>query len=155
MIPAHRRQLQRLENRICSSEMYSRSEYEQSVHAKLYCIELSGALEHMMRDCCVNYCKNSSNEFVTNFVSGATKSFPNPSAENILRIVSNFSKDWSVRLEAFWKDEIKDAVGSVVGNRHLIAHGRDCTVSVARVQQWHIAIKKLAQFMWVEIFELD
>ena len=42
-------------------------------------------------------------------------------------------------------DEEKDAINSVVANRHLIAHGRNVGVSHVNVKAWYKNIKRFVQ----------
>lgn len=152
MTPEHIRHLSRLRARVRDEKMFDRDEYEQSVHAKLYCIELSSVLEHLLRDAASYYCNGRSNDTISRFVKEAAKDFPNPRPDNIKKTLHRFDETWPEKLEQFWSGEIKDAVGSVVSNRHLIAHGRDCTISISRLRQWQICIEKLCDFIWKDIF---
>ena len=154
MTPEHRRQLDRIKVKVHSNKLLLSDEYNQSVHAKLYCIELFGALEHLIRDCCVYYCKNCANDYVQNFVSSTSKRFPNPNAHNILNTISSFDKNWGEKLENFWDGEVKDAVSSIVSNRHHIAHGKNCNISIIKVRNWHGSVNSLSNFLWNEVFQL-
>jgi len=49
-----------------------------------------------------------------------------------------------------WADEIKDAIGSIVGNRHLIAHGRDTSLTLSRVSDWFQAVREFIIFLELE-----
>jgi len=46
-----------------------------------------------------------------------------------------------------WFCEIKDAIGSIVGNRHLIAHGRDTTLTISRVSEWLKRVRDFIAFL--------
>ncbi|GAB5460390.1 HEPN domain-containing protein [Hoeflea alexandrii] len=152
MTPEHRKQIQRIKKRINDPILFERDEYEQSVHAKLYCVELSGVLENLLRDSTVAYCKMCANERVLNFVSKMSNRFPNPNVENILVIFSYFDEGWRDKIEQYWAGEMKDSISSIVGNRHLIAHGRNCNVSVVRLRIWVGNVEKFSNYVWNELF---
>ena len=48
-----------------------------------------------------------------------------------------FKPQWGDDLEIFVDDQgRRDAVDSIMANRHLIAHGKDSSVTVAKVRDW-------------------
>jgi hypothetical protein len=77
--------------------------------------------------------------------------FRNPDVERIAGLLYSLDRTLGAKLEDFWNDEIKDAVGSIVGNRHLIAHGRDTTLTFSRVSEWHGYTQKLIGFLEKEL----
>jgi hypothetical protein len=152
MIPEYRRQLDRLSHCLSRVGRDGLDAFYQSELAKLYCVELSGLLENLIRESISNFCKLKSHPSVARHVLASADRFTNPDTRKILSVVRTFDPDWETKLIAFWEGEIKDAVGSVVGNRHLIAHGRASNVSLARVADWQKSIGRLCDFFEQDLF---
>lgn len=73
--------------------------------------------------------------------------FQSPGPDNITQLLNAFDPNVGDRLEILWAGEIKDAIGSIVGNRHLIAHGRDTTLTLNRVSEWFKSARKFITFL--------
>jgi hypothetical protein len=56
---------------------------------------------------------------------------------NICSLTREFNATWADQLESDTEGELKDAVDSVVANRHLIAHGRDVGISYVRMKGYY------------------
>jgi hypothetical protein len=56
---------------------------------------------------------------------------------NICSLTREFNATWADQLESDTEGELKDAVDSVVANRHLIAHGRDVGTSYVRMKEYY------------------
>jgi uncharacterized protein YjbJ (UPF0337 family) len=111
------------------------------------CVLLSGLLETAIREIIAIYCEKKSIPAIANFVKNRLERFQNPDPESILQLLNSFDSGIGDKLEQQWSGEIKDAVGSIVGNRHLIAHGRDTSTTLTRVSEWTKAAKKFIEFM--------
>lgn len=117
MIPEHRRQFDRIGAALRRTAADPLDDFFRSELAKLYCVELSGALENLVKDCVRRYCRACANPRVANYAELEVSKLQNPIPDKIMGIVRGFDPDWESRLDAFCKGEIKDAVGSIVGNR--------------------------------------
>lgn len=135
MIPEYKRQLQRIRDRLDRLKTEGLDEFYQSELARLYCVELSGVLENLIKDCVIAYTRIRADKRVVEFVSNQIERFQNPDPQKILAVLKQLDSLWESELDDFWRGEIKDAIGSIVGNRHLIAHGRSTTISIARVTE--------------------
>jgi hypothetical protein len=122
-------------------------DYLRSHVANYACVLLSGLLESAVREIVSACSERTSAPRMSNFVKSRMEAFRNPDTEKISGLLSSFDKGIADRLETFWDEEIKDAIGSIVGNRHLIAHGRDTTVTLSRVSEWHGCAQKLIAFL--------
>lgn len=121
-------------------------DYLRSHIANYVCVLLSGLLEAAIREIVSADAERKSAPRIANYVKSRMEGFRNPDVEKISGLVHSFDQAAGDRLEVFWKDEIRDAVGSIVGNRHLIAHGRDTTLTFSRVSEWHEYTRKLIGF---------
>lgn len=149
----YRRQLSSVESHLARIARDDIDDFYRAELAKLYCVELSGLLENLIRETVSSYCVSKSSPKISRYVAKGIDRFTNPDTKKILSIVGSFDPEWQSKLEVRWNGEIKDAVGSVVGNRHLIAHGRASGVSISRVSDWCKSIKKLCDFFESEIFQ--
>ena len=61
----------------------------------------------------------------------------NPKAARFIETAQAFKKIWGEELEAFMNQEgRKDAIDPIMNNRHLIAHGKDSGITVARANDY-------------------
>jgi hypothetical protein len=125
-------------------------DYLRSHIANYVCVLLSGLLESAVREIISACSERTSSPQMSNFVKSRMETFRNPDIEKIAQLLSTFDKAIGDRLGEFWNEEIKDAIGSIVGNRHLIAHGRDTSVTFSRVSEWHACARKLIGFLEAE-----
>lgn len=115
--------------------------------AQLMTIWASGYLEATCRDVLLEYTKKRANLNVVDFVSQNLNRPRSPEMENILTLIRGFDQDVANRLDEFTDGSIKESVNSIVGIRHLIAHGRSADISVGRIAQYFDNAKKLARKM--------
>jgi hypothetical protein len=50
-------------------------------------------------------------------------------------------------LQQYTDGEIKDAVDSIVANRHLIAHGESCNISFERLKKYYGSAVKAIELL--------
>ena len=98
--------------------------------ARYLCILCSGLLEESLRLLLSAYASNKSSPRISNYVSARLSDFQNPNYEKILVLLASFEPSWRDHFEAMPSSEIKDAINSVVLNRHQIAHGKPVGISV-------------------------
>ena len=67
-----------------------------------------------------------------------------------MEVASAFSAEWGRDLEAYLgKDDgrRKGAVDSIMSNRHLIAHGKNTSVSVGRIREYLAPSLEILEFI--------
>ncbi|MQB01794.1 MAG: hypothetical protein GEU78_16190 [Actinobacteria bacterium] len=64
------------------------------------------------------------------------RQFQNPKIGVVLDLIGNFDEAWRTMLETRLSDEQKDAVNSVVANRHRIAHGDNVGLSLVPMRRY-------------------
>ena len=145
------RDSQRLETAIDSARVEAASpqvsEENKARLAQLMTIWASGYLEASCRDAVLAYTKSRAHPTVVNFVSRSLNRFQNPKMENILDLVRGIDGGIADDLGDYADGSIRESVNSIVGIRHLIAHGRSANISVGRVTQYFEDAKKLARKM--------
>src|SRR5207249_1183317 len=75
------------------------------------------------------------------FVERGTRQFANANCQRILELVGRFDADWHSDLEKFLKDDVKDAVDSVVSLRNRIAHGTPVGITYQRIREYYIRVQ--------------
>jgi len=109
----------------------------QSDWAKYLCVLVSGYLETSVRLTYSQYAKEKAAPYVANFVEGKLKRFQNPNMANILELTRLFSPEWEKSLKKITEGELKDAVDSIVINRHKIAHGESVGITYIRIKNYY------------------
>jgi hypothetical protein len=111
--------------------------------ARYTCIVMSGYIEDCVKELLSGYTNERSPTTVFNYVSAQLKYFRTADTENIGDLVSKFDKAWLISFTAFLTAERRDAVNSVVGNRHRIAHGLDVGVTMSQLSQWYPRVNEV------------
>lgn len=104
--------------------------------ARYACVLTSGYLEEAIRVLVGGWCDGKSHPHVRAYVGRQLDWFSNPKLGKILDELAHFSAAWHDSFEAALTDEEKDAVNSVVNNRHQIAHGRNVGVSTVPMKRY-------------------
>lgn len=112
--------------------------HELQSHWAIYlCVLTSGFLEASVREIYGHYASEKAAPNVANFVLDRLEGFQNPKMEKILELTKSFNRGWESDLRVATEGEIKDAVDSIVANRHLIAHGRPVGITYVRIKNYY------------------
>lgn len=131
----------RIENVLKRAEAVGLDDELRSSLARFACVLASGYLEEAVRFIVGGWCGGKSHPHVKAYISRQLDWFLNPKVGKILELLSHFSATWKNELEALLTDEEKDAINSVVSNRHLIAHGKNVGVSPVPMKSYFAACK--------------
>jgi hypothetical protein len=116
--------------------------------AKYLCVLSAGFLENALCEVYTRYCASCSSPKVARFTAKALSRVQNPKTGTFLDITESFSDLWHSQLEAFVEDDgRKDAINSIMSNRHLIAHGKDTTISLVRVREYLQKSVEVVEFL--------
>ena len=105
--------------------------------ARYLCVLTSGFLEVSVRVLFSQYARGASAPAVAKFVEERLKDFQSAKMNSICSLTRQFNAAWADQLELDTAGELKDAVDSIVANRHLIAHGRDVGISHAQMKDYY------------------
>jgi hypothetical protein len=143
------RQIQALKTLIGKTQIVSGGDIEVQSHwAKYLCVLVAGFLENALAEVYSDYCRSAANSSVANFATAALGRIQNPKVEMFLRVTKAFNKSWSENIESFLEiDGRKDAINSIMANRHRIAHGKDSNITVARVNEYFVKSLEVIEFM--------
>lgn len=115
--------------------------------AQHLCVRLSGTIENAVRDNIVRVVGGSSHPRANRYISKRLSDFQNPKPQKILDLLEQFDPGWAASVQAFWEPEIKDAIGSIVGQRNVIAHGGTTDVTIVRVRNWYEKTKSFCGYL--------
>lgn len=86
---------------------------------------------------------------IQRFVQQSLEGIQNPKAERFSKIIRSFSIEWGDKLDQFFTDnnDVKEAIDSLMANRHLIAHGKSCSISVGRVASYFKSADRAIEYL--------
>ena len=120
-----------------TSEATQRNIELQGHWGKYLCVLAYGFLENSVKAIYGDFVRNSSSPQVARYATARLDSIRNANAQSFIQTASGFSEEWGRNLMEFLNSEggkRKNAIDSIVNNRHWIAHGRATRISVAQVQ---------------------
>lgn len=140
------RQLQRLESLFKRAGEASNGDLDLQSHwARYLCVLVSGFVENGVKEIYSEFVSRGASKPVADYAISYLATIQNPKAEKILAITGSFKKEWRDELAKYLEEDgRKDAVDSIMTNRHQIAHGKDVGITLARVQGF---FKKIADIL--------
>lgn len=103
--------------------------------AKYLCVRVSGYLETSISELLKSYAAQRSGPNIARFIAVELDRFQNAKKDKILGLFGQFNEVWRDDLEGYLVDEKSDAIGTIVANRHRIAHGEDSGLTYVRVKE--------------------
>lgn len=132
------RQLQRIRHLFDKAGNAGLEDIELLSHwAKYLCVMIAGFLENALEEILSDFAIRTASPRVAKFVGSRMANVQNPNAQRFLEIVGAFDDAWRTNLETFLAENgRKDAIDSIMANRHLIVHGGDSGITLARVKEY-------------------
>lgn len=132
------RQIQRLNNLFDKTQNIIEGDIEiQSHWAKYLCVLSAGFLENVLFEIYGDFCKRTASEHVASFASKSLSKIQNPKTYRFIEVASSFKKAWGEDLAVFIEESgRKEAINSIIANRHLIAHGKNSNITVVRLKEY-------------------
>jgi len=143
------RQIQRIESLFNKTSTFVSDLELQSHWAKYMCILCSGLLENAIELIYSDYIEHSSsNKKIKRFASIHVSRLQNPNSTKIIEIAGYFDRTWAEKLENYLaKEGRREAIDTIIKNRHDIAHGRTSTITVSRVKDYFDKSIKVLEFI--------
>lgn len=143
------RRLQILESLINKANGATAGDLELQAHwAKYLCVIVAGFLEAALREVYINFTVKSASPQVASFATSTLSGIQNPKAQRFIETARAFKSEWGEDLEKFLEGGSgKDAIDSIMANRHLIAHGGDSGITMARLKQLLGACLPVVEFI--------
>jgi hypothetical protein len=146
MIPQYRRLLQTATQVIYLSRNVS-DDFHSNQLAAHACVLLSGVIEGAVREILPAFSDKKSHPGIATYVKHSLKGFANPSPEKLFTLLSQFDPKIETKLTDQNFEQLRDHIGSIVGNRHLIAHGKNTGITPNRVDEWRKSTVKFCDFV--------
>jgi hypothetical protein len=129
------RQLQAIDSLFKRTRAACGDDIEMMAHwARYLCVLCAGFLENALTALYSDYCRRSSNEYVASFATRTLELISNPKTGRFLEVAGKFRQSWREDLETFVdEDGRRDAIDSIMNNRHQIAHGQRSDITMARI----------------------
>lgn len=118
--------------------------------ARYLCVLVSGYIETSVRETVSQYTRNRASATVLNYVDSQLAWFQNPKIDRINQLLNAFDPGIATKIGAL-DDATKNAVDSVVNNRHQIAHGRDVGIGAVTIKNYYTEVKKFVEFLCTEL----
>jgi hypothetical protein len=106
--------------------------------ARYLCVISAGILENSLKELLKQYVVRCSNREVANYSSKNLDKIQNPKSSKFIEVLGYFSESWRKDLESFMEDYgRKDAIDSIMNNRHLIVHGKNSGISISVWKEYY------------------
>lgn len=120
----------------------------QSHWAKYLCVLVAGFLENALAQLYVDFCQGAASEPVARFSEQILNRIQNPKTNRFVEVASSFKKSWGKDLETFTEDNgRKEAINSIMTQRHRIAHGRTSDITIARIREYYKHALEVLEFV--------
>lgn len=113
------------------------------------CLISAGYFEVALRLVLQKRIAKKSTPEIQNFVLQNLESIQNPKAERFSKVLRSFDSTWGEKIDIFFKEnnEVKESIDSLMANRHLIAHGKSCSISAGRVLTYFNSANKAIDYI--------
>jgi len=143
------RQLHAIQSLLRRTRTASGDDIELMSHwARYLCVLCAGFLENALAAVYSDFCRRKSSDPVANFAVSTLEKIANPKTHKFLEIAGRFKTAWREELADFVnEDGRRDAIDSIMNNRHLIAHGGRSDITMARVTDYFIKSIRVVEFI--------
>lgn len=122
----------------------------QSHWAKYLCVISAGVIENAIKEIYIEYVQRMVSKPVANYVISNLGQLRNPKTQKFLETAAAFKTIWKEDLESFVLVNGRgDAIDSIMGNRHLIAHGKDANsrITIAQLKDYLLKAIEVLEFI--------
>jgi hypothetical protein len=111
------------------------------------CVVVSGFVEQATRHIFGEYARTKANPHVARYVERQLDGFTNANAAKLCQLSGAFKAEWGTDLEAYLEGQRKDALDSVIANRHNIAHGRSVGLTYVRIKEYYEQAQDIVAYL--------
>jgi hypothetical protein len=116
----------------CGDDIEMRSHW-----ARYLCVLSAGFVENGVKEVLTTYAEGAAGRPIANYAAFHLRQIQNPKTYRLLDIAGTFRPDWRDKLEAFVDvDGRREAIDSIMQNRHQVAHGQQSSVTLVRVKEY-------------------
>lgn len=138
------RQIQQLNNLFDKATIISELDIEiLSNWGKYLCVLSAGLIENGIKEIYSEFVNKAASPQVANFAKRTLSKLRNPKTNNILELAGSFNNSWRDSLVEYVDfNGRREAIDSIMTNRHNIAHGNYSAITISRVSDY---LKKAIQ----------
>ncbi|MGI2183171.1 HEPN domain-containing protein [Shewanella oncorhynchi] len=113
------------------------------------CILVSGFLENAISAVYIDFVSESASPAVIKYATNIINKINNPKSNRFVETAKQFKVEWGEELEIFFRnnDNYKTAIDNIMTNRHLIAHGKNSSISVHNVSLYFYDSVEVIKFI--------
>ena len=114
------------------------------------CVLTAGFLENGLQEVFGEFVISAASPQVTRFAMSQLGGISNPKAGRFVEIARSFNPIWADELEMFLNEDgsrRRNAINSIMSNRHQIAHGGSAQISVGRVREYLPGCVEVVEFL--------
>ncbi len=115
--------------------------------SRYLCVLVSGFMEQATRHIYGECARVRSSPQVARYVERQLDGFMNANASKLCQITGAFDGKWGQDLEYYLAGQRKDALDSIIANRHQIAHGRDVGLTYIRMKSYYGEVKGIVAYL--------
>lgn len=113
--------------------------------ARYLCVLVAGLIETATQSILSEYSKKHASQEASNFIMSQLKYQSNLNSNKLIQLLGAFSDQWANEFECTLSDSQKDAIDSILANRHNIAHGRSVGISLVRVKDYYSRVSQVLE----------
>lgn len=120
------------------------------------CILVAGFVENALCELFQSYSEKRADPIVLKFIKKKIDEYQNPKSARFIEVAKIFDEDWAESIESYFKShpESKNAIDSIMTNRHNIAHGGDNGISVSTINNYFKDTMKFLDFLEIDVLKL-
>ena len=122
--------------------------------ARYLCVLVAGFIENSLRIMLVKYAAAKAHPNVANYVNNRIKNITNLNNEKMKQLLGSFNSDWEKIIEENILDDQKEAIDSILANRHQIAHGQSVGITYARVNQYYAKVVRTVEIIYEQCLKI-
>ena len=116
--------------------------------AKYLCVLSAGFLENAIEEVYGDFVRSAASKPVADYATSVLSRIQNPNTPKFLGTARSFRSDWATALEAFVDDEgRREAINSIMKNRHEIAHGKYSGITIAQIKEYLDRAVEVVEFI--------
>lgn len=146
---ALKKELHRIRDLLSKTTAASAGDLELQAHwARYICILAAGFLENAIKIIYVEFVKQITPEPVASYTCQRLSKIQNPNTPRFLNLAGAFKDQWRDELEKYVDEGgRREAIDSIMNNRHQIAHGRNVGITIAQVSNYLTRSVEVIEFI--------
>ena len=145
MIPSVHAEVQQIDHVFKLADVLPKEEEILSHWARYLCVLVAGLIETAAQLVLSEYARTHASTEAATFVVNQMKYQTNLNANKLKQLLGAFSDQWADDFDRSLTDDEKDAIDSILANRHNIAHGRPVGISLVRVKDYYTRVTQVLE----------